>query len=209
MENNILNIEYINTNMPYFGCIGFYFILFKYKNMQLFHNMHVRKSFQFNKTTLLSKQGNLLLSIPIKGGRNKKQHINEIEVMDLNWKKKHLKSIKNCYQKSPYFEYYFNEIETLFYNSVTLNLLDFNFIIFNFLMKKLTLNCNVIKNNNENCAVNNDIHFDNLGSIIQYNHVYDNAHLMVNWNTSILDMLFCCGNKEINYLFRRKLDTIN
>jgi hypothetical protein len=69
-------------------------------------------------------------------------------------------------------------------------------------MKKLTLNCNVIKNNNENYAFKNGIHFDNLGSIIQYNHVYDNAHLTVNWNTSILDMLFCCGGRQAQELLK-------
>ena len=209
MENNILNINFINTNIPYFGSIGFYFLLFKYKNMHLFHHINVRKSFQFNKTTILSNQGNLLLSIPIKGGRNNKQHINELEVMDFSWKNKHLKSIKNCYQKAPYFDYYFNEIEALFYNSVSRKILDFNFIVFNFLMDKLTLNCNLLENKQENYPFNNYLNFSNLGNIIHYNHVYDNANLIINWDTSMLDMLFCCGNKEIHYLFRKHVELIN
>ena len=59
--------------------------------------------------------GLITLSIPLKGGRNQKNVMKDIEISyDENWQTVHWKTIESCYRRSPYFEYYAEDIKMLF-----------------------------------------------------------------------------------------------
>ena len=66
-----------------------------------------------NRTAVYGANGRLLLIIPVK--HNGTRTINEIEVSHRDsWEKIHWKSIKTAYQRSPYFEYYEDQLEQIF-----------------------------------------------------------------------------------------------
>ena len=77
-----------------------------------------------NRTAVYGANGRLLLIIPVK--HNGTRTINEIEVSRRDgWEKIHWKSIKTAYQRSPYFEYYEDQLEQIF-NFKTNSLFAFN-----------------------------------------------------------------------------------
>lgn len=77
-----------------------------------------------NRTAVYGANGRLLLIIPVK--HNGTRTINEIEVSHRDaWEKIHWKSIKTAYQRSPYFEYYEDQLEEIF-NFKTNSLFAFN-----------------------------------------------------------------------------------
>ena len=77
-----------------------------------------------NRTAVYGANGRLLLIIPVK--HNGTRTINEIEVSYRDgWEKIHWKSIKTAYQRSPYFEYYEDQLEQIF-NFKTNSLFAFN-----------------------------------------------------------------------------------
>ena len=53
------------------------------------------------------------LSVPLKKAGRFGQSINETEILDEYWKKKHLGSIRQAYQKRPHFNRYYPELEAL------------------------------------------------------------------------------------------------
>lgn len=77
-----------------------------------------------NRTAVYGANGRLLLIIPVK--HNGTRTINEIEVSHRDsWEIIHWKSIKTAYQRSPYFEYYEDQLEQIF-NFKTNSLFAFN-----------------------------------------------------------------------------------
>lgn len=54
------------------------------------------------------------LSVPVHGG-NKKIHYTDIKIDDSqNWRNVHLRGIQSAYGKSPFFEYFFPDLENIF-----------------------------------------------------------------------------------------------
>jgi hypothetical protein len=77
-----------------------------------------------NRTAIYGANGKLLLIIPVR--HNGTRTINEIEVSRRDpWEKIHWKTIKTAYQRSPYFEYYEDQLEEIF-NFKTNSLFAFN-----------------------------------------------------------------------------------
>lgn len=77
-----------------------------------------------NRTSIYGANGKLSLIIPII--HNGKRTLNEIEVSHRNhWQDIHWKSIKTPYQGSPYFEFYEDQLESIF-TFKTNSLLEFN-----------------------------------------------------------------------------------
>lgn len=110
MNENIVLLECEN-----FPCIAWYKMFLRNENIQIEqHEYFVRKSFR-NRTVIAGPNGLITLSIPLKGGRNQKNVMKDIEISyDENWQTVHWKTIESCYRRSPYFEYYAEDIKMLF-----------------------------------------------------------------------------------------------
>ena len=77
-----------------------------------------------NRTNIFGANGKLSLIIPI--NHTGKRVMKELEISYAeNWQKQHWKSIKIAYQSSPFFEYYEDQLITL-YQKEEKYLLDFN-----------------------------------------------------------------------------------
>ena len=68
-----------------------------------------------NRCEIYGANGKLTLSVPILKKHNKKVLIKDIQISyDTNWIKLHLKSIESAYRSAPFYEFYIDEILTLF-----------------------------------------------------------------------------------------------
>ena len=76
------------------------------------HCQYTQKSWQTrNKISLGGVEH--WLSVPVKKSGRFGQSINETEILDGHWQKKHLGSIRQAYGKRPYFELYYPDLEKL------------------------------------------------------------------------------------------------
>ena len=85
------------------------------------------------------------MSVPIRHGRDKKQKMKEIEIFNGNgigWQKHHWQTLCSAYRRSPYFEYYEDELQ-VFYEKEYKLLMNFNQDLFNWVCEKLDVALNV------------------------------------------------------------------
>lgn len=211
METNFFlqkNIQIADSQ--YFGSVNYYNNLFFHTNtiIEVFDN-YQKMSFR-NRCTLAGSNGLIDLSIPIVGGRNKRQLMGEVKIdYSQPWQQQHIKTIKSCYGKSPFFEYFISDIEKMLkcqYNS----LVDLNNEILNWTKKILKLN-NVISfsasylaneelidiEDNRNLFMPKNFQAQN--HIIKYTQVFE-SKIGFQPNLSILDILFCEGPAAKNFL---------
>lgn len=91
-----------------------------------------RKSWQ-QRTLIKYNSKPLYLTIPVKKKGKRAQKINEVEIIDGVWSKKHWKSICLAYSKTPYFEAYRKGLEEI-YGRHWDKLADFTIVLTNHLM---------------------------------------------------------------------------
>lgn len=76
------------------------------------HCQYTQKSWQTRNRIRLGEVEHWL-SVPVKKSGRFGQSINDTEILDEHWKKKHLGSIRQAYGKRPYFDQYYPELEAL------------------------------------------------------------------------------------------------
>lgn len=76
------------------------------------HCQYTQKSWQTRNRIRLGDEEHWL-SVPVKKSGRFGQSINDTEILDEHWKKKHLGSIRQAYGKRPYFQHYYPELERL------------------------------------------------------------------------------------------------
>jgi hypothetical protein len=91
-----------------------------------------RKSWQ-QRTLIKSDNSPVYLTIPVSKKGKYDQLINEVEIIDDGWRKKHWKSIQLSYSKTPYFDLYKEGLES-FYNNQWQYLSDFTIALTRFLI---------------------------------------------------------------------------
>lgn len=196
----------------YLPCIAFY-------TLALEHHIYIEKwenyqkgSFR-NRTTLLSSQGPLSLSIPLVSGKNSQTLIQQVGIdHSSGWQQNHIRAIKACYGKSPYFEYYFSDLQDIITSKLA-TLLELNSKILNLTLKWLDLDSvnfttaydpnppegfldyrNKIGPKSKHQSFIND-HFQ----FPPYDQVFLDEIPFVP-NLSILDLIFCKGPEARLYL---------
>ena len=78
--------------------------------MYVGHVQFSNKSWQQRNRILLNGE-ELLLTVPVRKTNKFGQSIDETEILENSWKRKHLGSIRQAYGKSPFFSMYFRELE--------------------------------------------------------------------------------------------------
>lgn len=104
------------------------------------HENFVKASYR-NRCKIATPDGILTMSVPIKHGREQRRRMMEIEIFngnDNNWQKQHWQTLCSAYRRSPYFEYYEDELEVYYTQKYDL-LMDFNQAIFNWVCEKLDI----------------------------------------------------------------------
>ncbi len=172
------------------------------------HEPFKKMSFR-NRTSIVSANGPLLLSVPLQSGRDQKTPMNEVKICyQQNWPSKHIKTLSSCYKRSPFFEYYEDPIIALLQTEYTY-LIELNMAILGWLSKVLKTDFNVLQTNTNLKYLDpnyNDVR-DTSNTLKSIQNVANQDYPQVFMdkqpfipNTSVLDLLFCMGPASNIYL---------
>lgn len=184
-----------------FPCINYFKTLFKcsYLNFNSFERF--KKSSFNNRYIIAGANGLVNLTIPIAGGREQKALITEIEIdYSVDWQTKHWRTIVSAYSKSPFFDYYCNDIKKMLFNKEQ-KLFEFNYFILSRIFQIVGIQVDVNTNDGFDAGATQTITSSLLPKNFQentldwkpkYEQVFENK-LGFQSNLSILDLLFCVG----------------
>ena len=125
------------SELQYFPSVIFYKNSFQYSNI-VFEQYEFYQKMSFrNRMLIAGANGTISLSIPLEKGRDQKKIIRDIKIDSRqSWQKQHWRSIISCYNHSPWFEYYREELSDLYETSFEF-LLDWNLACFDWTAKTL------------------------------------------------------------------------
>ena len=110
----------------YFAPIQYYAKLLRYEKVIIEKHEHYNKQSYRNRCTILTANGLLDLAVPVTRTEQAKIPITEVEIAyDTLWQKLHFKAIESAYRRSPFYEYYIDDL-MVFYNFHHRYLYDFN-----------------------------------------------------------------------------------
>ena len=201
------------TDLQYFGTISHIQSLLKEEKVY-FDNQHPFSKMSFkNRMVIATAQGPLHLTIPIIGGRDQKSPIQDIQIAyDSPWHEQHYKALVSNYQRSPYFEYYQDDLKAMYATKPKM--------LIEFLMnahiwtKKQTkgkwIILNVETNINTDISTVTDVqrrefepylpkNYQSYPNAVKYQQVFEDKINFIP-NLSVLDLLFNCGGKQANQL---------
>ena len=100
---------------------------------------HYTKQSYRNRCNIFGANGILTLSIPVLKGNRHKSYVKDIRIdYSKNWQKLHWKGIESAYMRSPFFEFYLDEIRLLLDKKHNF-LLELNMEILDFLLGTLEI----------------------------------------------------------------------
>ena len=204
---NVLLVTSYWPNLHYF----FYVLNASIINIEQFDN-YSKQSYR-NRTQILSANGVLNLSIPIKKNKSEKV-VNSIEISyKEDWQKNHWRAITSAYKNSPYFDFFEEDLKVFYSNKYNL-LIDYNTDQLKFIVKVLKQKKNIQLTKQYESNPESVI---DLRTIIHPKQSYLSDKLVANKldqsyyqtfenkisftpNLSILDLLFNKGLHTIDYL---------
>ncbi len=204
---NVLLVTSYWPNLHYF----FYVLNASIINIEQFDN-YSKQSYR-NRTQILSANGVLNLSIPIKKNKSEKV-VNAIEISyKEDWQKNHWRAITSAYKNSPYFDFFEEDLKVFYSNKYNL-LIDYNLDQLKFIIKVLKQKENIQLTKQYESNPESVI---DLRTIIHPKQSYLSDKLVANKldqsyyqtfenkisftpNLSILDLLFNKGLHTIDYL---------
>ena len=204
---NVLLVTSYWPNLHYF----FYVLNASIIHIEQFDN-YSKQSYR-NRTQILSANGILNLSIPIKKNKSEKV-VNAIEISyKEDWQKNHWRAITSAYKNSPYFDFFEEDLKVFYSNKYNL-LIDYNIYQLKFIIKVLKQKKNIQLTKQYESNPESVI---DLRTIIHPKQSYLSDKLVANKldqsyyqtfenkisftpNLSILDLLFNKGLHTIDYL---------
>jgi len=164
-----------------------------------------------NRMYIYSPNGIQLLNIPIKKSKVAHQKTKDVKIESaFDWQKQHFKSLEAAYRTSPFFEYFEDEITSIFKKKHTF-LMDLNLETLEIVSKCLRITLNFKKTDDYFNESNDKIDYRNLINgkkdttlLDPYTQVFGNKHGFIN-NLSILDLLFNEGKYALDYLKSQKI----
>lgn len=159
-----------------------------------------------NRCTILSSNGPMNLTVPVLKGSELKTLIKDIRIdYTKRWQQVHLRAISSSYGSSPYFQYYFEDIERII-NFNHRFLLDLNTGLLVTILKILKLNKTVNYTSSFKPAEYEDTDFRykitpkriSDYSVKEYIQVFNAKGFIP--GLSIADLIFNTGAEAVNYL---------
>ena len=163
-----------------------------------------RKMTYRNKYEIATANGRLKLSIPLLHGRNQRIPMGEVQIFnEEDWQQQHFKSIKNAYNRSPFFEYYELELQRLFTVKYD-RLIDFNKASIDFVFHSLRIKKGIQQmgdNTIEISKVAIDWRMEQQRDFAQkpYYQLFESKNGFLS-NLSVLDLIFNEGNQALSFL---------
>lgn len=203
-------MEYL-LSLHYLPCIQWFSKFFSDQVLIEQHENYSKGSYR-NRAHIIGGNGLLALSVPLGKGKNQQMPIREVTISNEDrWQKLHWQSIQSAYGKSPFFEFYSDEIKP-FYEKQYQYLFDFNLELTYKLMEIIGLDTNsmtftdVYQTAPSMIDLRNGISpktkyqkEDEFFEAVPYGQVFLERHGFLA-NVSVLDLLFCCGPGTISVL---------
>lgn len=186
--------------------IIYFAIIHAYKKILIETQETFPKQTWRNRCNILTSQGELTLSIPVKRNNNSKTIEIEIDSSQ-KWQLNHWRAIEAAYNKSPFFMYYSGKLQKLIFQNES-NLVKYNQNIINFYLKVFKINTSIqftetyIKSSQDILDLRENLHpkkkpILTLDEYPKYYQVFDTKFYP---NLSILDLLNNEGPNGINYI---------
>ena len=164
-----------------------------------------------NRMYIYSPNGIQLLNIPVKHSKTAHQKTKEIKIEnDFDWQKQHFKSLEAAYRSSPFFEYFEDNIASIFQKKHTF-LMDLNLETMAIVSKCLGLEFDYNETTEYFHEVKDITDFRPLingkkdtAVFEPYTQVFEEKHGYLN-NLSILDLLFNEGRYALDYLKKQEI----
>lgn len=165
-----------------------------------------------NRMYIYGANGKIPLTVPIIYSQKNRQLYKDIKISeDTNWQDLHWKSIQSAYSSSPFFEFYQDDFQPLFYKKYQY-LLDFNFscleIVYDSLELPFEFETTKVYQPNITNLLDYRFLVENRKEQEQpfkpYVQVFDDKHGFIP-NLSILDLIFNEGPNAIMYLESQQL----
>lgn len=170
----------------------------KAENAVLDIGEHFEKMTFRNRYQIGAANGIMTLSIPLSDGRDQRKPMKEVQISySENWQKNHWKSLEAAYMRTPFFEFYQDDIKPLFDTEYVL-LSDWNIASINVIKKLIKhpapftiseVYLPLTQNDFRALKPKDSIH---LATDIKYIQPFEHKFGFVP-NLSILDLLFCEG----------------
>ena len=172
---------------------------------------HFQKQTNRNRMYIYSPNGIQLLNIPVKHATQPHQKIKEVRLETaFDWQKQHFKSLEAAYRTSPFFEYFEDDIRTVFEKKHTF-LMDLNLETMAIVSKCLGLEFDYNETVEYFHTVTDKVDYrglvngkKDLSQFDPYTQVFGDKHGYLN-NLSILDLLFNEGRYALDYLKKQTL----
>ncbi len=134
----------ILSELQYFPPVTFLPALFKETYVYLdIYETYRKMSFR-NRCIIAGAQGVISLSVPLQEGRNQNIPMNEVLISNQeDWQARHFKSMQSAYKRSPFFEFYEQELSDI-YKKRCSNLVEWNLRCLNWLKTKLEWSAEII-----------------------------------------------------------------
>lgn len=193
----------------YFGPISSYKLMHELGTTFVEYCENYQKKSYRNRCRISSPNDVVLLTVPLTSGKNSKCPISEVTISyEEDWIAAHAQSLLACYGKSPYYEFYIDDLLTIL-NRKYERLLDLNKKLMDYLVDALDLDTLVVPTEAYQKAADDQVfdlrRHDYLNrpmleiKAAPYTQVWSGRHGF-RPDLSILDLLFCKGPEGILYL---------
>ncbi len=197
------------SELQYFPPIIFFKASYRETYVYLDQYEFYRKMSFRNRCLIAGANGIITLSIPLEKGRDQLARMNEVRISySEDWQGRHWKSIRSAYNRSPFFSYYADEMETLFNKKFEL-LMDWDLYCLRWVKEKLGWAAEIrLMEFQEHASVpdpwkdyRNQVLPKNYAQQtgLQYRQVFEEKKGFFP-NLSILDLLFNSGKEAGNLL---------
>jgi len=178
---------------------------------------HYEKQSYRNRCTILSANGPLNLSLPVHRAHNKSTTGTILLSADTPWRQQHWHAIRSAYGKSPYFEYFADELSAMYDESFE-RLIDFNTAQLRLILKILRIKKDIqfsesyIEKTTDvdlRKTIHPKIGFPEDERVLavlsqKYYQTFSSRYDFIS-NLSLLDLLFNLGLESRDYLLNTKV----
>lgn len=204
-------MQRILIELHYLPSIAYFSTIYKADEIHIASQGRFEKRTYLNRSTILTANGLLDLSVPVFGA-NKRIPIQEVKIdYHEKWVNNHWRAIQSAYGKSPFFDFYSEEVKAILYSKAN-HLFELNKSLLTMCLKFLQIDTPVFWEENLDKANKPDL-MDMRGSIHPrkpiseltwfapkpYQQIFGSNFVS---NLNVLDLLFCTGPEAIEVLKR-------